>query len=646
MKRLPILALLCSLLVASFAFGRGDDTKGKQQRPQLRKTGEYTATGFSHKVGALWSVVTNYGFYGDRAYSEPNFEWPGGSGNIYGWLQSIWIGAIVDSLGYVSSGENNQFTPLDSIHVKHAADGSLSAEDTYTRYTDMNPPSPTGVHMNLGVEVSEHTYVWDQSYNDDFIICDYWIKYNVFDRNGDGVVTAVDSVLSGVYVGFRMDADVSGFNGSNTDSYLWDQDDLAGYDSTSKTVYVYDSDSPNVPGDDTGNPDPVSGGLRSPGYIGISMLYFDSAHFVGPYTGKPNMATPSYRYFEPATSQAMYEFLSKSGITTNATVIRDYRAIMGVGPFRIPAGDSIHVVVAWVVGYGFKGVTSNAKVAQTMFDGNYQRAPSAPEVPNWTLQTTTANNQSAIVLSWNKNSEQSADPLTGKKDFDGYGVYKASRVDANGALIWDTLAIYPKSTLDPVNDSIWIGRPFVKTWPPPMVIQGNDTTYQYLDVGTPNGMIYNYAITAFDKGDTLLGLGRLENQVGRGRTSTKVYMANAAPAQSVNNIRVVPNPYMGSSSFNNPKPVDTNPWVNRIRFVNLPKDATINIFTLAGDLVKTIHSGDVVYVSRDATVGGDFSGIAEWDLITKNRQEAVSGVYIYVVQSPAGSKTGKFVIMR
>ncbi len=645
MKRLSTLVLIITSLVVSFALGRGDDKK-IQSHPPLRKVGGYDPTGFSHKIGALWTQITNYGFYGDRAYSEPNFEWPGGSGNIYGWLTSIWIGGIVDSLGYISYGEGNQFTPLDSIHVKHVADGSLSAEDTYTRYTDMDPPNPSGVHKNLGVEVTERTYAWDQSYNDDFIICDYWIKYVLHDRNGDGVITAVDSVLSGVYVGFRMDCDVSGFLGSNTDSNLWDLDDLVGYDSTQKTIYLYDGNSPNVPGDDTGNPDPVTGVLRSPGYIGIRMLSYDSAHFVGTYTGKPTMATPSYRYFEPATSQAMYEFLSKNAIAPNATTVRDYRAIMGAGPFRIPAGDSIHVVVAWVVGYGLQGILTNSKVAQTMFDGNYQRAPSAPDVPNWTLQTTNVGGQNSIALTWKQNSEQSLDPLTGAQDFDGYGVYRASRLDAGGNLLWDTLAIYPKSPLNPTRDTAWVGRPFVKSWPPPIVVQSSDTAYQFIDVGTPNGMIYNYAVTAFDKGDTLLGLGRLENQVGRGRTSTKVYMANAAPAPKVGRVRVVPNPFMGSSKFNNPKPVDTNPWVNRIRFVNLPSDAKITIFTLAGDIVKTISSGDIVYVSRDAAIAGDFSGVAEWDLITKNNQEAVSGVYIFIVESSTGSQTGKFVIMR
>ena len=47
-----------------------------------------------------------------------------------------------------------------------------------------------------------------------------------------------------------------------------------------------------------------------------------------------------------------------------------------------------------------------------------------------------------------------------------------------------------------------------------------------------------------------------------------------------------------------------------------------------------------------ATLTGDFRGVAEWDLTTRNNQEAVSGLYIYVVDSPSGKATGKFVIMR
>jgi len=202
------------------------------------------------------------------------------------------------------------------------------------------------------------------------------------------------------------------------------------------------------------------------------------------------------------------------------------------------------------------------------------------------------------------------------------------------------------NAIDRKKDTLWYGRPFLKSWPPPLVYNGTDSVYQLLDRGVLNGMIYTYAVTSFDQGDTLLGVDRLENNIGRGRTTTKVYMANSPAANGMDRIKVVPNPFMGSSRFNNPNPIETNPWVNRVRFINLPSDATITIFTLAGDLVKTIRSNDVVYKSRDVAVTGDFTGVAEWDLTTKNNQETVSGVYIYVVESSKGTHTGKFVIMR
>jgi hypothetical protein len=252
-----------------------------------------------------------------------------------------------------------------------------------------------------------------------------------------------------------------------------------------------------------------------------------------------------------------------------------------------------------------------------------------------------------LALRWRRNAETSRDPLTGAQDFAGYGVYRTSRQDAGGNALWDTLAIYVKNNaVDKVKDSLWYGRPFLKSWPPATFVQGTDTLYQLSDLNTPNGLIYTYAVTAFDSGDPTLGIGRLENQIGRGRLSTKVFMPNAAAATTATNIKVVPNPYMGSSRYNNPNPVDTNPWVNRLRFINLPPNSKISIFTLAGDLVKTINSGDVVYQSRDVKITGDFSGVAEWDLTTRNNQETVSGLYIYVVESSAGTFTGKFVIMR
>jgi hypothetical protein len=442
-----------------------------------------------------------------------------------------------------------------------------------------------------------------------------------------------------------MDCDVSGFDGTNTDTNLWDKDDLVGYDAANKFVYLFDGDSPIVAGNDVGNPDPITGKPRSPGYIGIRYLYYDSTHFVGTYTGKPTMATPSWRLSEPTTSTAIYNYVVGNGIAPNSTIPRDYRAIEAAGPFLLNAHDSMHIAVAWVVGDSLAKAILNSQVAQTMFDNGYPPSASAPDAPQYNIISTTSAGLPALALRWKHNAEQSVDPFTHAKDFAGYAVYRLSSEGQGGAMVWDTLAVYVKGdAVDPLKDKRWIGRPFLRSWPPATVVQGTDTLYELIDADRPNGLIYTYAITAFDH-DTL-GFGRLENQIGRGQPSTQIFMANAPAATTVNKIRVVPNPFMGSTAFNNQNPVDTNPWVNRIRFINLPKESKISIFTLAGDLVRTIHAGDIVYRNRDVAVTGDFSGVAEWDLTTKNNQEAVSGLYIYVVQSSAGTFTGKFVIMR
>ena len=62
---------------------------------------------------------------------------------------------------------------------------------------------------------------------------------------------------------------------------------------------------------------------------------------------------------------------------------------------------------------------------------------------------------------------------------------------------------------------------------------------------------------------------------------------------------------------------------------------TIRIWTVAGDLVREIdHDGS----------NGD--GQASWDLVTRNGQEVESGIYLFTVDSSAGSDHGRFVVIR
>jgi hypothetical protein len=134
------------------------------------------------------------------------------------------------------------------------------------------------------------------------------------------------------------------------------------------------------------------------------------------------------------------------------------------------------------------------------------------------------------------------------------------------------------------------------------------------------------------------------------------------------NVWVVPNPYRGYANINDRPsawdltPNATDPTGTSIAFMGLPSGAwTIKIYTISGDLVQTLHSNDPVNDSiRSTIVGSDNTsrpgynaqqdnandGQARWNLISRNGQDIVSGIYVFVVQSSQGTQRGKFVVIR
>jgi len=115
-------------------------------------------------------------------------------------------------------------------------------------------------------------------------------------------------------------------------------------------------------------------------------------------------------------------------------------------------------------------------------------------------------------------------------------------------------------------------------------------------------------------------------------------------------IRVVPNPYYGSSSY------ETKRIDNRVRITNLPSKCTIKIFTMNGTLVKTITRD--VTGQEDIYLGTSGQGsdikqakrapYADWDLKNSNNISVASGLYIFHVDAPGiGEKIIKwFGVMR
>jgi hypothetical protein len=111
-------------------------------------------------------------------------------------------------------------------------------------------------------------------------------------------------------------------------------------------------------------------------------------------------------------------------------------------------------------------------------------------------------------------------------------------------------------------------------------------------------------------------------------STSRLVQNNAALAKAnLANIRVVPNPYYTRSRY------ELNQFNRMIRFTNLPERATIRIFSLSGELVRTLEKTDPT------------SSVVTWDVLTENRLPVGSGVYIYHIDAPGvGSTIGRLVV--
>jgi hypothetical protein len=101
-------------------------------------------------------------------------------------------------------------------------------------------------------------------------------------------------------------------------------------------------------------------------------------------------------------------------------------------------------------------------------------------------------------------------------------------------------------------------------------------------------------------------------------------------------VTVVPNPYRGRADWDL-VPSERDPTGTRIAFRDLPQErSTIRIYTLSGDLVKEAEND-----------GSGGEGTYFWDMITRNGQNVVSGIYLYSVETEGGETCrGRFVIIR
>ncbi|MFH1197563.1 MAG: hypothetical protein V1720_17825 [bacterium] len=109
-----------------------------------------------------------------------------------------------------------------------------------------------------------------------------------------------------------------------------------------------------------------------------------------------------------------------------------------------------------------------------------------------------------------------------------------------------------------------------------------------------------------------------------------------AAKEGLDDIAVVPNPYVGTARWEPQRLTRTGRADRRIYFIHLPQEATIRIYTISGDHVITLeHNSNLL------------DGKLSWDLTNKGGLAIAPGVYIFHVDAPGlGEKIGRFAILK
>ena len=105
----------------------------------------------------------------------------------------------------------------------------------------------------------------------------------------------------------------------------------------------------------------------------------------------------------------------------------------------------------------------------------------------------------------------------------------------------------------------------------------------------------------------------------------RIEAERAAAIEALDEINVVPNPYMAFSTY------ETNQLDHRVKIINLPVECTVSIYTLNGTLIRQFQRDEHDITSID------------WDLKNHKSVPVASGVYLIHVKAPnIGEKVVKW----
>ena len=646
----------------------------------------------------------------------PSMAYPQ-KGNEHLFESGIWIGALVDgqplvstsaadaSSGYSTGGAGFEFTPLAPIQERSSLTSSsvysssaVSHQDFVMQFSDTativpGTSTPIGGHTQpLRAHVKLETYAWNFSFADFFVICNYQIT-NTSNKRWDSV-----------YVGQWSDLVVRNVNVTRQTGTNFFNKGRNGVDSKYKSIYAWLSD---LSADDL---DYINsyGAIQFLGIEYRGMFFNPDKPDTFLQRGWPrpqvnynfwNFNSVNAPWIAPANEQERYNRMKvsvdslqlyQSAIGPFNGTPNNWIQLLTAGPLiSLEPGESFNYVMAFVcapkrddgsppVNNGIVStpetrseLTSNfARVRATYVgedvneDGKYRAENDAngdgkidryvlPEPPR-TPKTKIISSNNKVEIYWDNTAVESIDPISRKKDFEGYRIYKTNPGDDLAGNLIDQRNLIAQ--WDSAGNNVGYNNGFEAiTLAEPAKFDGDSTSYiyKYEINNLQNGWQYLFILTAFDKGDEAINLASLESSFTENAFS--VYTGSNAQditEDSENRVGVYPNPYQTSAAWDG-----ANSRSKKIYFTNLPAKCTISIYTSSGDLVanlrhdaSTYQGEDIQWFQRYGQTGKKvFSGGEHaWDILSNSKGTLSTGVYLFTVKDEKTGKLdiGKFAIIK
>ena len=633
--------------------------------------GDGPRTDLYTSVGLIGLTVTNQGDVGNYLGfpNQPSCEYPLNSNVEHLYHGGIWVGARkADGTVHVSTGaqdangvqEGEEFMEFQNYSTSDPSDPESFAyvwsnsqnSDNYdpralaTQHIQVvfDDFGQTPASKRLGLKVTLRALAWSTPYADDFVVLDY------------AIVNASSSELRDVYVGFWNDFTVG--NTEVTNPYdgnaampwnFWDDyDGCYGAQGHVDEQYTVPND-PDIwmmwEHDDDGEE-----GLAT-SWVGNRLLGVRPQ--IMPVDGVRPVSYHAWRFRgvpeEDSTYvdeqgeefPGKYQLMSDGAFTVGELDGENYEAasnwvqMMATGPWpTLAPGDTVHATFAMVCGVDSLSLLANSKVAQLAYDDGFS-IPGGPPSPvlgvgyDW----------NSIKLQWApgdsldadgnelapddpaRSPEQHISEITNRLDFQGYRIYRYAglTIDQDPYSIATLVAQFDK--VDGVG---------FDTGLPPL---NDDGLREFVDHDLRDGYPYWYSVVSYSAPDLEEGLP--EFQSGFNENASLVYPGPApTPSAEAGQVLAVPNPYRGGSAFD--RPGGEVELGRKIWFVNLPPRCRIKIFTVAGDLVRTLEHRDPV------------EGKLAWDVLSEYGRAIATGLYVYVVENldTGEVQRGKLVIIK